>query len=69
MTITDDNTNEVLTEQLLQQIFIDADAARFIAIVEQTVSQDVLRIVIRLDAASRHGLIAMLPPRVSSVAD
>ncbi len=67
MTITDDNTNEVLTEQLLQQIFIDADAARFSAIVEQIAPQDVLRIVIRLDAPSRHGLIAMLPAALAAL--
>ena len=68
MAITDENNyTEEFTEQLLQQIIVDNDADRFIAIVEQTAPQDVLRLVIRLDAASQHQLIAMLPPELAAV--
>ena len=44
MTVTDENNNntEAFTEQLLQQILVDA--GRFIAIVEQTAPPDVLRL-------------------------
>ncbi|MDO7597455.1 MAG: magnesium transporter [Pseudomonadota bacterium] len=68
MTITDQNNSiEEFTEQLLQQIIANADADRFIAIVEETAPQDVLRLVIRLDAASQHQLIAMLTPELAAV--
>lgn len=67
MNITDENNEVELTEALLQDILAEKASERFIAIVEQVVPQDVLRIIIRLDLDSRNQLIAMLPPELAAV--
>lgn len=55
-----------LTEELLQEILDSSDAEQFANIVQHTPPQDVLRLVVRLEAEQRHQLLALLTPELAA---